>query len=351
MNLKKLWPELSKNINELNDYSTKYPVELKHKKVEDLNLKGVIFIGATFSDVEWNNVLAKKAELSKTTFQRCKFIGGGWEEAVLTDVIFENCEFIDTSLNGSKMINVQFKDCKIDHTSIGYLSGEKVVFKNCEWDTGVGGVSSCQFEFYNCRISGVMFMGMKNNATLLIDGGVLDDLDFGKSHFSNIVLKNVKQGAGGIKFNDLSAKSIVVENVDMTHGTAMARSTIGSVTISGGRFGTSFGHAKIGSISIRDAELTYMEFSEVNLPKVTITNCSLYDTAFYDGFIEELAVYNSKIDIVIGENFKADTVVWDNVTLDGKIDFTDAHIKDFQPSRITRGPNLNLITTGSNLKF
>jgi len=29
----------------------------------------------------------------------------------------------------------------------------------------------------------------------------------------------------------------------------------------------------------------------------------------------------------------------------------EPQIKDFRPSRLKRGPNLNLITTGSNLRF
>jgi hypothetical protein len=48
---------------------------------------------------------------------------------------------------------------------------------------------------------------------------------------------------------------------------------------------------------------------------------------------------------------KADTVLWDNVTLNGKIDLTNAQVKDFRPTRIQHGPDLQLITTGSNLNF
>lgn len=59
----------------------------------------------------------------------------------------------------------------------------------------------------------------------------------------------------------------------------------------------------------------------------------------------------SQINILNATAFKADTVVWDNVTLDGKIDLTNAQVKDFSPTRITRGPNLQLITTGSNMRF
>jgi len=161
----------------------------------------------------------------------------------------------------------------------------------------------------------------------------------------------VKQGEGGVKFNDISADSISFEDVQMTNGTAIARSHVKSVRVSGGSFGTTFDDSIIGQISIRDTRLYYMEFSEVKLPKVTVSNCSLYNTGMWDGYIEDFTVQNSEFDIIVGENFKADTVVWHNVTLDGKIDFTNAQIKDFRPTDIKRGPNLQLITTGSNIRF
>jgi hypothetical protein len=37
--------------------------------------------------------------------------------------------------------------------------------------------------------------------------------------------------------------------------------------------------------------------------------------------------------------------------LDGKIDLTNAQVKDFRPTRLKRGPRLNLITSGSNMRF
>lgn len=77
----------------------------------------------------------------------------------------------------------------------------------------------------------------------------------------------------------------------------------------------------------------------------------MYDIALWDCFVDEYSVTNSTIDIIRGKNFKADTVVWDNVTLDGKVDLTNVQVKDFRPTRLKRGPKLQLITTGSNMRF
>jgi hypothetical protein len=59
----------------------------------------------------------------------------------------------------------------------------------------------------------------------------------------------------------------------------------------------------------------------------------------------------STIHIIDATEFKGEIVLWDNVTLDGKIDLTNAQVKDFRPTRLKRGPRLNLITTGSNMRF
>jgi hypothetical protein len=59
----------------------------------------------------------------------------------------------------------------------------------------------------------------------------------------------------------------------------------------------------------------------------------------------------STINIIDATEFKGEIVLWDNVTLDGKIDLTNAQVKDFRPTRLKRGPRLNLITTGSNMRF
>jgi hypothetical protein len=84
---------------------------------------------------------------------------------------------------------------------------------------------------------------------------------------------------------------------------------------------------------------------------IHVSNSTLHDSGLFRGIVEEFSVHNSTIDEIVGKNFKADIVIWDNVTLNGKIDLTNAHIKDFRLTRLKRGPRLQLITTGSNIRF
>jgi hypothetical protein len=114
-------------------------------------------------------------------------------------------------------------------------------------------------------------------------------------------------------------------------------------------YGPAFKNANIAKTYIRNAYVT--RFALGYMEQVHVDNSTLHRSGFFKGGIEELSVTNSTIDEIVGKNIKADIILWDNVTLDGKIDLTNAQVKDFRPTHLKRGPRLNLITTGSNLKL
>jgi hypothetical protein len=207
-----------------------------------------------------------------------------------------------------------------------------------------------KFTFHNTDLDGVRVMMTEGNHSLLIEGGLLSEVDFSKSHFSTVTLRRVKQGEGGVYFNGVTAESINFEDVDMLEGTGIGDATVGMVRIVGGQmYGPAFKNANIAKTYIRNAYVT--RFALGNMGQVYVDNSTLHRSGFFKGGIDELSVTNSTIDEIVGKNFKADIVLWDNVTLDGKIDLTNAQVKDFRPTRLKRGPRLNLITTGSNMRF
>jgi hypothetical protein len=191
---------------------------------------------------------------------------------------------------------------------------------------------------------------MKLPNAMTVEDSLLDEVDFGRGHFSTVTLRRVRQGEGGVYFNGVTAESINFEDVDMLEGTGIGDATVGMVRIVGGQmYGPAFKNANIAKTYIRNAYVT--RFALGNMGQVYVDNSTLHRSGFFKGGIDELSVTNSTIDEIVGKNFKADIVLWDNVTLDGKIDLTNAQVKDFRPTRLKRGPRLNLITTGSNMKF
>lgn len=347
----KRWASLSKNVIKLNEYTAKGSIELSNVEASNLDLRGVVFNGAKISSINWENVKATKSKFYNVVFRNCTFTGGDFGNGTYIDVLFDDCEFFDTSYSGSKMENVRFLNCKIERTGIGYLEGGRVQFEGCNWDTGIGGMSQCHFEFRKSTIGGVMFMGMKGAVPLVIEDCSLDEVNFGKSNFSNIILRRVRQGEGGIKFNDITAENIRLEDVSLDGIGFMNSRSKTAIIRDSEVLAIGFSGGGVGKIIFSNSTIQYFDIAESMMPHVEFNSCQLINPMLYDGLIEELAIRDSSIKDLTGNGFKGDIVIWDNVTLDGKIDFTNAKIKDFRPTRLKRGPRLQLITTGSNIQL
>lgn len=348
----KRWVALSKNVELLNEYTTTHQnIELKGVNVEGLNLDGAIFNGGTFDGVNWGNVSARGSKYREVTFRNCKFSNSRYWNAEFIDVVFEDCEFESTQFLKSKFVNVKIVNCKGIEAEFDELSGSELLVENTVLnDRSSFTDSKIPLVFRDTTLSGVNMMGLSGNHPLIIEGGILDEVDFYKSHFSTVTLRGVRQGEGGVKFNSVTAGSITFEDVEMMRGTGIGYSTVGIVRIIGGKmYGPAFKKANIAKTYIRNAYV--FRFALGNMGQVHVDNSTLHDSGFFEGGIEEFSVYNSTIDEIYGKNFRADIVLWDNVTLDGKIDLTNAQVKDFRPTRLKRGPKLNLITTDSNMKF
>ena len=347
------WESLSKDVNLINEYTKDhFDVELKNINVYGKEIDGVIFNGATFDSVEFNGVSSKKSIYKKTKFINCKFFNSKYWNSEFVDVEFENCEFISTNFLGSKFLNVKIKNCTAKESEFDDLTGSDVLVENSIFKERSSFTDSkVAFVFRDTTLSGVNMMGLELKQPLLIDGGLLEEVNFGHSHFSTVTLQRVKQGDGPIRFNSITADTLVFDDVDLTRGVGIAYSKVKLVKIVNGRFGAAFEGSTIAKVVARDVYLVNIDFSEATMPSVSMNHCELLDLALWDSTIIELSIMDSSINIANGKNFKGDTVIWDSVTLDGKIDFSNAKIEDFRPTRLKRGPKLNLITTGSNLKF
>jgi uncharacterized protein YjbI with pentapeptide repeats len=344
------WEELSRDVKKLNEYTALHPVELKGVKITERKIDGAIFSGAKFSGVEWESSTSKNSTFSKVVFENCKFIQSDFSYSTFTDVVFKGCEFMDADINRSTLVGVRFEGCKFKQMGLVENKGDTLRLVNCDvLDSGLGD-STIDFEIKDCTLDGVDVSTTNGGRKVLIEGGLLSEVDFGDSHFSDVILRRVKQGEGGVYFNSVTAKSIHFEDVEMLGGTGIGYATVGTVTISGGQiYGPAFKDSHIAKTYIRDAFVTC--FAPGNMGVIHVSNSTLHDSGLFRGIVEEFSVHNSNIDEIAGKNFKADIVIWDNVTLDGKIDLTNAHIKDFRPTRLKRGPCLQLITTGSNIRF
>jgi len=348
----KRWETLSSDVEKLNGYTKLHPVELRNVKVEGKKLDGVVFNAAIFDGVEWINTSLEEGIFTKVIFKNCKFINTQNWNSTFTDVLFENCTFHSAEFSGSTMVDVSFKGCKITDSRLKELVGNELLVEDSTLEERTSlSWSSIPMTFRKCTLDGVGLSGMKLPNAMTVEDSLLDEVDFGRGHFSTVTLRRVRQGEGGVKFNSVTAESITFEDVEMMRGTGIGYSTVGIVRIIGGKmYGPSFLDANIAKTYVRNAYVTRFAIGN-KMGQAHVDNSTMHRVGLFDGFIDEFSVTNSTIDEIVGENFKADIVLWDNVTLDGKIDLTNAQVKDFRPTRLKRGPRLNLITTGSNMKF
>jgi uncharacterized protein YjbI with pentapeptide repeats len=342
--------ELFHDVEKLNAYTRTHKVELTGENIREIKINKAEFHGATFKKVKWEGVTLENGIFNNVIFEDCEFTSSNFNGAKFVDCVFKECKIYDTKINRAVVKNGQFNDCDIKNSGMVKWTGDEVSFNGGKiLDTPLA-QGNIKFTFHNTDLDGVRVMMTEGNHSLLIEGGLLSEVDFSKSHFSTVTLRRVKQGEGGVYFNGVTAESINFEDVDMLEGTGIGDATVGMVRIVGGQmYGPAFKNANIAKTYIRNAYVT--RFALGNMGQVYADNSTLHRSGFFKGGIDELSVTNSTIDEIVGKNFKADIVLWDNVTLDGKIDLTNAQVKDFRPTRLKRGPRLNLITTGSNMKF
>lgn len=196
-NFEKRWEELFKDVEKLNQYTTKAPISLRDVKVQNYNIDGAIFSNAIFKSIEWAVCSSQKASYTKVIFENCKFIQSDFSYSNFTDVQFINCEFFDSDFNRSNLVGVIFKSCKFDQMGLVENKGDLLKMENCTiLDSGLGD-SAIDFEFKDCTFDGVDISVSKGGHKLLIEGGLLSEVDFGDSHFSDVTLRRVRQGGAG----------------------------------------------------------------------------------------------------------------------------------------------------------
>ena len=344
------YTEFFQDIEKLNTYTRTHKVELSSVTVKDVNIRVAEFHGAVFKNVKWKNMTMEDSLFNDVVFENCEFEDVNFNAGTFVNCEFINCQFNETKMNRAVFTGGKFLGCDIKNSGMVKWTGDGVEFsKSTVLDTPLA-QGNISFTFRETDLDGVRIMMTEGLHPLLIEGGTLSEVDFGKSHFSTVTLRRVKQGEGGVKFNSVTAESISFEDVEMMRGTGIGYSTVGMVRIIGSKmYGPAFKKANIAKTYIRDSHVFRFALGHMGL--VNIINSKMKESGFFEGGIDEFTVSNSTLDEIVGKNFKADIVVWDNVTLDGKVDLTNAHVNDFRPTRIKRGPKLNLMTTGSNIKL
>ena len=95
----------------------------------------------------------------------------------------------------------------------------------------------------------------------------------------------------------------------------------------------------------------HLILSEANIDNLQVSNCPINDMRTNGSIIHYINIEKSSIASSKFKRLKVKNFTLTDVTLDQNIDFTNAQVENLTTKNVTKLPSLNLILTGSNVKF
>ena len=343
------WKERFQDVNKLNEYAKTQSVALSKVTIAQKDIDGAILNGGRFENTDWKEVSVKKATLTKTVFSKGILENVDFSNSTLTDVVFEDvtlwgARFFHTTLN-----NVRFVRCTFNGVNVDKTQASRIEVVNSR-------VVSTSFS--EGQLAAVFRNSKLEKETELTDLIAPSSLTFEKSELDEVLMERSKLKE--LVIND--SKFDVIFDVGSADTISIRNSVVD----------TSFSETIIGKLSVADSVITKMMFNgakvnsmsfencrrlqgigmyQATIGTLDITRCPLNDFDIPETNITTLRIKDSSITESKFESVKAKIVILENVSLDGNLDFTGAHIGELKTKNVTKQPALNLITTGSNVKF
>jgi hypothetical protein len=136
-------------------------------------------------------------------------------------------------------------------------------------------------------------------------------------------------------------------------GTSFSETVVGDVSAEKSTIkGMMFSGGKVKNLTLTDCgQFRNLGMYQATVGSVSVNRCSLNDFRLPETKIENLRIENGTIANSKFEGMKVKSMILSNVTLDGELNFTNAHADKLETHNITKQPGLNLITTGSNIRL
>jgi len=110
--------------------------------------------------------------------------------------------------------------------------------------------------------------------------------------------------------------------------------------------------SRIADLTMTDCKnMKDMTLYKVNVGRMEVQQCDLNDFALVKANVDQLRVQKARFTKNEYTASRIKSLMLENVSLDGQMDFADAHVDHLMTTNVTKAPGLNLITTGSNVKF
>jgi uncharacterized protein YjbI with pentapeptide repeats len=317
---------------------------------------------------------------SNTTFRANTFRNVDLEDSVFTNVTFEDSEFYRTSFLKSRLNGVKFIRCKFKSVSFESIiqdSGNStVVFEhstieiadfyesraNFSFDhvtltninqSDLGShhpKSPANFSFNHSTLTDISLTDIAIPSSLTFENSTLKNVEMTRSQFSKLKIDNV---TGGESNHFEGGDAAVVEVRNSTIGLDLGGRNFDKITFENSKIDTQFSsEPAIRELNLTNCtSMTGLQLYKAKIGELRINNCPINNfhpvrTTIQNFSIEKSSILNSDFG-----DMRVTSFALTDVSLDQKIDFTDAHVEHLTTKNIAKLPGLNLILIGSNVRL
>lgn len=345
-----VWKERFIDVKKLNDYAKNNSIKITNVIIENHNIDGVIINNGRIENADWKDVSVKNTNLTKLLFSKGIIEDVDFSGSILTEVVFEDVKlrgvsFINTTLNNVQFIRCTFNGVGIDNTKASNI--EVIDSKAISSSFSRGELNAV---FRNTKLSeGVRLTSLQPPSSLTFEKSELDAVDMGRSNLEKLILTNSKSLASHIRIGVVD--KVIINNSDIDIG--FSESTFNNLEINKSKIKRlMLNYVNIKKIALNDCDrIGFLGMADATIGTFNSSNCSYNEFMPLKASIETLHINDGAITNSDFSGMKANNVVFDNVILDGDINFTGAKIKNLETKNITKQPGLKLITTGSNVKL
>ena len=267
----------------------------------------------------------------------------------MTNVTFKNSKFVGTDFDKSRLVNVKFINSDFLSSDFFKIIQSKIEFQDTNFERVTFDKAQATFSFSGAKFINTDFTSLNVPSSLSFTKSEMD-VDFSRSKIDKLeITDSISRRAGGsdlrikeltmkdnkgdrINFGDSTIDRITVENADMTDQIiGIVRSSVKDLFIVNSIGGVAAIKATIGKIKILNSPSIMIDVDEATADSIYISNSTIKE-----GFFEK---------------FKAKKLEFENVTLDGEMNFKNAQVDQFIDKNTTQTPKAVIDLTGSNIKF
>jgi uncharacterized protein YjbI with pentapeptide repeats len=209
--------------------------------------------------------------------------------------------------------------------------------------------STAALTFRNSTVTGVQLVDLVLPSSLTFENSKLQDIDMSRSKLAKLVMDGVK-GGGATGFDTGNVAEVVFRNSEV--GINLGEMTLGKVSYVNSVVNVNFASSNIKELQINNCKgMEDLNLYQAKIDSLQIGNCPVSDLAPIEATIQNFSINKASIENSKFKKMKVVNFTLTDVSLDGHLDFSNAHVEHLITKNITQKSGLNLNLTGSNVKF